>query len=685
MTLNTKVFMKQKKMWIMALLAAMSMSSPAQNASDIFAKNMDTNVRPQDDFFEYANGGWMKTHPMPDNYGRYTMFDVLKEKNIARINVIFQNLLKKKFPEGSVNRRMMNYYKLVLDTARREKEGLSPVKPLLNEIVAAPTKQALRALQIRYFADQLGVPFRAFLGADDKDVDHNILKLSQGGLTLRQKNYYVENDPATTAVRQAYLNHMKRMFALYGFNTADASKYAEAVLRWETLLALSSKANFEAYDPVGNYNKMSLSDFKKRFPNILLEKCMSAEGLDSKYFQTLIVGHLSFFTALNQLLPLESADELRATMLWSVIRASAPYLTDQIRQANFDFFGKVVSGRKADDALWQRAISQTESLFGEAMGHLYCDKYFPESSKKLALEMIRQIQKSYDERIDAQDWMSDSTKANAKYKVSTYHVMIGYPDKWKDYAGLEIDPAKSLWENTVAARNWAIRDDIARKAGKDVDRNQWGMYPQTVNAYYNSTSNTICFPAGILQYPFFDPKADAAFNYGAIGVVMGHEIGHGFDNHGSQYDAKGYLKDWWTSSDKANFKKRADAYAIWYDSIELLPGLFANGKYTNGENLADHGGLMASYNAYKNVTAQHPLGVKDGFTADQRFYLAFAGIYANHISEAELRNRTKTDEHSQGRWRVMGSLPHIDTWYAAFNVKPGDKMYLPEEKRVRLW
>ena len=464
------------------------------------------------------------------------------------------------------------------------------------------------------------------------------------------------------------------MFKLYGFTDAQASVKAADVFRAETELAIASKSNTELRDPQANYNKMSLKEFEDNYPNIPLCQMAEAEGVKLDYIQEMNVGQPAFFTALNSLMALQTADELRAIMEWDVIQNSASYLTDEIRQANFDFFGKTMS-----------ATNQVESAMGEALGKMYCERYFPASSKKMMEELVHNLQISLGERIDAQTWMSDSTKKNAHEKLDKFYVKIGYPNKWTDYSKLTIDPSKSYYDNVLATREFAVDKMIADKAGKPVDRDEWFMTPQTVNAYYNPTTNEICFPAGILQRPFFDPKADAAFNYGAIGVVIGHEMTHGFDDQGRQYDANGNLHDWWTADDAKGFEKRAKLYSDFFDGIEVLPGLHANGKFTLGENLADHGGLQVAFNAFKHATANKPLKTIDGLTPDQRFFIAYAGVWGQNITDQEIRNRVKRDPHSLGEWRVNGALPHIDAWYKAFNVKKGDKMYLPENQRLELW
>ena len=670
---------------MLMLAAAPAQGLMAQNQSGLDMTNFDKSVRPADDFYRYATGGWQKLHPLPAAYSRYGSFDMLQENVNKQVNSILASLTKKKFKEGTTERKLSDFYKLAMDQDRRNKEGLAPVKPLLDEMEAAKTLDQLHDLQLKYAKIGYGVPFGSYFGADDKNVTRNILCLSQGGLTLGQKDYYLNNDKATSDIRDAYKKHLVRMFKLYGFTDAQASVKAADVFRAETELAIASKSNTELRDPQANYNKMSLKEFEDNYPNIPLCQMAEAEGVKLDYIQEMNVGQPAFFTALNSLMALQTADELRAIMEWDVIQSSASYLTDEIRQANFDFFGKTMSGRKEEYPLWKRATNQVESAMGEALGKMYCERYFPASSKKMMEELVHNLQISLGERIDAQTWMSDSTKKNAHEKLDKFYVKIGYPNKWTDYSKLTIDPSKSYYDNVLATREFAVDKMIADKAGKPVDRDEWFMTPQTVNAYYNPTTNEICFPAGILQRPFFDPKADAAFNYGAIGVVIGHEMTHGFDDQGRQYDANGNLHDWWTADDAKGFEKRAKLYSDFFDGIEVLPGLHANGKFTLGENLADHGGLQVAFNAFKHATANKPLKTIDGLTPDQRFFIAYAGVWGQNITDQEIRNRVKRDPHSLGEWRVNGALPHIDAWYKAFNVKKGDKMYLPENQRLELW
>ncbi len=669
----------------MALMLALPMAGMAQNKSGLRMENLDKTVKPAEDFYMFATGGWQKLNPLPPAYSRFGSFDQLQEDNNKRINTILGDLQKKTYAAGTTERKLADFYKLAMDSVRRNEEGIAPVKPLLDEMEAARTKADLQKVQLKYAERGYGEPFGYGFGADEKNVTMNILNISQGGLTLGQKDYYLNNDEATVKIREAYKEHIARMFQLFGFTKAQAEAKRDAIFRFETSLALISKSRTELRDPQANYNKMTLAELKALAPNILFEEMANAQGVKSEYLQEIIVGQPKFMEGVDKLLSAMTADDLRAYMEWDVISGAANMLSDEIREANFDFFGRTMTGRQQDYPLWRRATNAVQSAMGEALGKMYCERYFPATSKKQMETLVRNLQIALGERIDAQKWMGDSTKQNAHQKLNTFYVKIGYPNKWTDYSKLEIDPSKSYYENMLAVRHWYLMKHIDEKAGKPVDRDEWHMTPQTVNAYYNPTTNEICFPAGILQYPFFDPKADEAFNYGAIGVVIGHEMTHGFDDQGRQFDSTGNMHDWWTASDAAGFNERADLYDRFFSAIEVLPGLKSNGRLTLGENLADHGGLQVAWYAYKNATAQKPLKVKDGFTADQRFFIAYAGVWGQNITEQEIRQRVKNDPHSLGEWRVNGALPHIDMWYDAFGVKPGDKMYLPKEQRLDLW
>ena len=677
--------MNMKMMIPMMAMAAMPLGGVAQNKSGLKMQNLDKTASPAENFYQFATGGWQKNNPLPAAYSRFGSFDQLQEDNNKRINAILGELQKKKFKKGTTEQKLSDFYKQALDVERRNREGYAPVKPLLDEIEAADTKAALKEVQLKHPYMGLGESYGSGFAADEKNVTMNILNVGQGGLTLGQKDYYINNDEATVQIREAFKRYLVKMFRLYGFSEAVAEQKMQAVFQHETMLALVSKSMTELRDPQANYNKMTLKEFQANYPNIDLEQSLNAQGVKSDCLQEIVVGQPSFMTGLDKILGAENAETMKAVMEWDVISGSSSYLSDEIREANFDFFGRTMSGRKEDYPLWKRATNQVESVMGEALGKMYCERYFPASSKKMMEQLVRNLQISLGQRIDAQTWMSDTTKAAAHKKLDKFYVKIGYPNKWTDYSKLDIDPAKSFYENVLACREFAVKKVIDERAGKPVDRDEWLMTPQTVNAYYNPTTNEICFPAGILQYPFFDPKADDAFNYGAIGVVIGHEMTHGFDDQGRQYDADGNMKDWWTANDAKGFNERADLYANFFDAIEVLPGLHSNGRFTLGENLADHGGLQVAFNAFENATAKKPLKNLDGFTPEQRFFLAYAGVWGQNITDQESRNRVKRDPHALGKWRVNGALPHVDAWYKAFNVKKGDKMYIPENERLQLW
>ena len=668
-------------------VTAMTVAVPAQEQlkSGLNPADMNTGVKAGDDFYEYACGGWMKANPLPAAYSRFGSFDRLAEDNNERINGILKELESNTYPQGTIEQKLSDYYKLAMDSARREQEGIQPVMPLIKKLEGAKTVKQLFDVQLEMAKFGDSEFYRAGMGADEKNASQNILSVNQGGLTLGQKDYYLETDEATTKIREAYKEHIVRMFQLFGFSKGQATKKMQNVFKLELALAKVSKSRTELRDPQANYNKMTLQEFNTKYPNLKLEQVMNAQGLKSQYMQELVVGQPAFMEGANALLAKMKPAKYRDYMEWGVIVSAAGYLNDEVREANFDFFGKTMSGRKTDHPLWRRATTQVQGAMGQALGRIYVEKYFPAAAKERMVKLVKNLQIALGERIAAQDWMDDSTKVNALLKLNTFYVKVGYPDKWIDMTKLQIDAKKSYYDNHIATLKFWNDYYIDHTAGKPVDIEDWYMTPQTVNAYYNPTTNEICFPAGILQIPFFDMTADDAFNYGAIGVVIGHEMTHGFDDQGRQFDKDGNMHDWWKESDGKNFTERTDKYADFFSAIEVLPDLKANGRLTLGENLADHGGLMVAYAAFKNATKNQTLPVIDGLTPDQRFFLAYAGVWAGNITEAEIRNRTKSDPHSLGRWRVNGALPHIDAWYEAFGVKEGDKMFIPKDKRLQLW
>lgn len=682
--------MKIKKIIPMVAFASMSLSAMAQGQSQelrsgIDLTNLDNSVRPQDDFFSYACGGWMKKNPLPAAYSRYGSFDVLGEDNNKRINGILKELLSGSYAKGSTEQKLSDLYKLSMDEARRNKEGVQPLMPLLNKMEKAKTTADLFKIQLELVPMGDSEFIGTYVAADEKNAKQNILYVAQSGLTLRQKEYYLDTDPATTAIREAYKKHIVNMFKKFGFSESAAQKKMQNIMKLETELAKVSKSNTELRDPEANYHKMTYAEFNKKYPHIQLEKQLLAAGVNLNYVKDLVVGQPEFVEGADKLISNLTPAEYRDYMEWGQIMSAAGYLSEDIAAESFNFFGKTMSGRKENHPLWKRSTSQVEGQMGQALGKIYVEKYFPASSKERMKTLVANLQKALANRIKEQDWMSEETKKNALDKLNSFYVKIGYPDKWIDLSDLHIDPAKSYYANIEECRRFWNKWNIDTKVGKPVDKDEWQMDPQTVNAYYNPTTNEICFPAGILQVPFFDPTADDAFNYGAIGVVIGHEMTHGFDDQGRHYDKDGNMKDWWTASDGENFNKRADMYANFFSNIKVLPDLNANGRFTLGENLADHGGLQVAYEAYKEANKNNELKTIDGLTPDQRFFIAYSQVWAANITEAEIRNRTKSDPHSLGRWRVNGALPHVNMFYDAFGVTPTDKMFIPAEQRLKLW
>ncbi len=651
--------------------------------SGLDRNDMDLSIKPGTNFFDYAGGNWRKSHPIPAEYSRYGSFEVLIENNERQLHDLIEQLAKESHPAGSLEQKIGDLYNLAMDSTRRNREGWTPIKGQLEQVAAVKTLKDLTILSGQLGRYGVESYFGIGVGSDMKDSKMNIVGIQQGGLSLGNRDYYLENDEATQKIREAYKQYIVKMFRLVGDDEATAQKKMEAVFNIEMRIAKASKSMVELRDPEANYHKMTFNQLLNDYPGIDWSTLLLCSGFPAISYVDM--GQPENIREIEKLMADTPIEDQKAYMAFKVIENASGQLSDDFRNATFDFYGRVMSGTTQDRARWKRAIGAVQGVLGEAVGKMYVEKYFPASSKERMIQLVRNLQKSLGERIKEQKWMSKETQEKALEKLNTFYVKIGYPDTWMDYSGLTIDPSKSYFENLCQASAFITDYYIQKDVNKPVDRTRWQMTPQTINAYYNPTTNEICFPAGILQPPFFTPEADDAANYGAIGVVIGHEMTHGFDDQGSQFDKDGNLKNWWTEADRKNFEARTKVMADFFSKIEVLPGLYANGQLTLGENIADHGGLNIAFQAFKEATAANPLPEKDGFTPEQRFFLAYAKVWIDNIRDEEIRNRTKNDPHSLGRWRVNGALPHIDAWYKAFNIGKKDPLYVPAKQRVDVW
>ena len=665
----------------LAVAAGCDSKKEAVMTSGIDLTNLDTTAVQGVDFYQYACVGWMKKHPLTNEYSRFGSFDMLAENNREQLKGLIVEIAAGQNAQGTIGQKIGDIYKLAMDSVKLNADGVTPIQADLEKIASVKDKSEIVPLMAELAHSGVFPYFSFYVGADIMDSKSNLFQLYQGGISLGEKEYYLDNDDVTVNIRNKYKEHIVKMFQLAGFDEAAAKKKMEAVMDIETRIAKASFSAVEQRNPAANYHKMSLDELKKEIPGIDWDAFLN--GIGVKGVTELSVSQVDPIKEVEKIINSLPVENQIAYMQWSLIDRAAGYLSDDLVAQNFDFYGKTLSGKQTNQPRWKRAVSTVNGVLGEAVGQMYVEKYFPAAAKERMVQLVKNLQTALGERIRNLEWMGDSTKIKAIEKLNSFYVKVGYPDKWRDYTGLNIEK-DSYWANVKRATEFEL-DYMLSKAGKPVDRDEWGMTPQTVNAYYNPTTNEICFPAGILQYPFFDMNADDAFNYGAIGVVIGHEMTHGFDDQGRQFDKDGNLKDWWTAEDAKRFEERAQVMVNFFDSIQVLPGLNANGSLTLGENIADHGGLQVSFQAFKNATKDAPLLVKDGFTPEQRFFLSYAGVWAGNIRDEQIRLQTKSDPHSLGRWRVNGALPQIGAWYDAFGIKEGDPMYLAPEKRVSIW
>ena len=677
--------MKKLLLYSITLVMATSLGCTQQTTQHkdkgIDTANMDTSVVPGDDFYMYATGGWQEANPIPDEHSRYGTFDKLRENNQEQVQGLIEELGAENHKQGTNAQKVGDLYSMGIDEAKLNAEGYEPIKPILAKIDAAITKKDIVSLvaQINRYAAS---PFFGFgVGPDAKNSTMNIAHIYQSGIGMSGREYYTEQDDESKLLRQEYVKMMQVQFKNIGYTEAEAKKAANAAMKIETELAKNHFTKEERRQPEKNYHKIKLIDLDKEVAPF--DWAYYFEQVGANNLEDLNVSQIEPVRAAIHIIDTESIDNLKSYLNWIVIRSAASYLSDEFVDASFEFYGKTMSGSKEIRPRWKRSIDAVNGALGEAVGQLYVERYFPEEAKERMLTLVNNLTESLGERISSLEWMSEETKEKAHEKLSTFIVKIGYPDKWKDYSSLEIKD-DSYYANMKRASQFEYNESL-KELGKPVDKTKWYMSPQTVNAYYSPTSNEICFPAGILQPPFFYMNADDAVNYGGIGVVIGHEMTHGFDDQGRKFDKDGNLNDWWTSEDAASFDERTKVLVDHFDNIVVIDTVRANGTFTLGENIADHGGLQVSLNAYNKTKEAQSGETIDGFTPEQRFFLSYATLWGGNVRDAEIVRLTKIDPHSLGKWRVNGALPHIDAWYDAFDIKETNALYLPKEKRASIW
>ena len=644
--------------------------------------NLDTAVAPGADFYQYACGGRMKNNPLKPEFSRFGTFDQLREDNQKQIRTLIEGLSAAPQEAGSVAQKIGLLFSMGMDSVKLNAEGYAPIKEQLAEINKLATKDDVSRMVATLHKEGMAPFFAFYVGADEKNSSMNIVQIYQAGLGMGDRDYYLLEDADSKKMQDAYKQYITRMFTLIGSSPEQAEAAVNAIMKIEKGIAEVSFSREDLRDSQKNYNKITAAEFKAN--NDMLNWDVYFENMGVMELKYLDAKQLSFYEGVARMLKNTSIDEQKYYLTFNLLNSSASYLSDEFVTAEFDFYGKTMSGKQEQQPRWKRALSTVNGSLSEAVGQMYVAKYFPASSKEKMLKMVGDLQKALGDRIAGLEWMSSATKAKAQEKLAAFIVKIGYPDKWRDYSGLEIKD-DSYWAN-VRRSNMFEYNYMLADVDKPVDKARWGMSPQTVNAYYNPTTNEICFPAAILQPPFFNPDADDAVNYGAIGVVIGHEMTHGFDDQGRNYDKEGNLTDWWTAEDAALFTQRADRLVQQYDDIIVVDSVHANGRFTLGENIADQGGLMVAHLAYLNsLQGKETPAPIQGFTNEQRFYLGYATLWGQNIRPEEILRLTKIDPHSLGKWRVNAALRNIDTFYSAFDIKEGEPMYLLPSDRVVIW
>ncbi len=665
---------------ISLLLTSLSCRQEPPKSKAIDLADMDKSYSPATDFDNYANGGWKKRFPIPDEKSRFGSFDLLADTGEVQVQKLIIDIASKKQEPGSIALKIADFYNTGMDTAKIEADGLAPVQPLFDEIEGIQNKEDVLKVVADLQTKGIRPLYSIFSDADQKNSEMVVAYLYQGGLGMPDRDYYMNDDERSRSVQAAYEEHLRKVFALAGSDEVTSKTDASVVYSLEKRLASKSMTKLEQRDPHKIYHKINLEGLQKISPEIDWSSQFQSLGLANP--GDFIVGQPDFFAELGKMLKEVSVDDWKIYLKWQVLRSTSSYLSTAFVNQNFDFFGKTLTGQMAQRPRWKRVQEATDNALSEAIGQLYVKKYFPAESKKRMVELVENLRISLGERIKQLAWMSDETKAKALEKLDAITVKVGYPDKWRDYSSLEVS-TDSYLANVLRARQFDFNFMIS-KVNKPVDRFEWQMPPQQVNAYYNPTMNEIVFPAAILQPPFFYVDADDAVNYGAIGVVIGHEMTHGFDDQGCQYDKVGNLSNWWTDNDAKLFAERTKVLANQFNNYTVLDTLKANGDFCLGENIADLGGLNVAYGAMKKASTGNEQPI-DGFTPDQRFFLAYAHLWAQNIRDKEIVRRTKEDPHSLGRFRVLGPLRNMPEFYKAFDAKEGDYMYLKEADRAVIW
>lgn len=665
----------------LVLLAALSLASCSQKelTSGINKKNMDTLVKPGDNFAMYVNGTWMKTAKIPADKSSYGAFDMLYDQSQKDVKAIIEEAAKGSNAEGSDEQKIGDYYASFMDRKGRDAKGIAPIQPELKAIDAIASYDDLAAYFGKANRAGVSIPFSVSVMSDFKDPTKHTLITWQGGLGLPEREYYLATDAKMTDIRQKYVAHIEKMFQLT--NMPNAAESAAKIMALETALAGQHMRKEDTRDIVKLYNAYAVKDLKTLMPDFNWTAMLKNAGVAQE--KKLVVTQVEYTKSLNNLIKNTPIDTWKTYLKWGVINGSAGLLTTALDKQNFEFYGKNLYGTESQQEDWKRAVEMVNGGLGEVVGKVYVKKHFSPEAKERMTQMVKNLLKAYAESIKTLDWMSAATKKEALKKVDNFMIKIGYPDQWRDYSALKI-AKNDLYGNATRATEFEYNRNLA-KLGKPVDRAEWGMNPQTVNAYYNPSLNEIVFPAAILKPPFFDLNADDAVNYGGIGAVIGHEIGHGFDDQGSAFDGTGTMKNWWTPQDLAAFKKKTSALVAQYSSFKAFPDLNVNGDFTLGENIGDLGGLSIAIKAYKATLNGKEAPVMDGFTGMQRVFLGWGQVWAEKIREEALRSQIASDPHSPALFRVNGTVRNVPEFYEAFNIKPTDSLYLAPEKRVKIW